>query len=99
MSRTGFVRFAGLAGIVGGVAYILALLLVIAYNASGLMLVYPTPVTWVTLPSIWLFFFVALLGFYALLARQAGWMNWLFGLVACIGAMMILVGGVGINYV
>jgi hypothetical protein len=99
MPRSGFVRFAGLAGIVGGIAYILTLLFIIAYNASGLQLSYPTPVTWVLLPSLWLFFLVALLGFYSYLAKRAGWVSWLLAVVACAGALMIFIGGVGINYV
>lgn len=99
MSRSGFIRFAGLSAIVGGVAYVLTMALIFAYSVSGLQQSYPTPIVWVFLPSLWIFFFVALLGFYTYLAARAGWVTWLFGLVACAGALMILVGGVGINYV
>jgi hypothetical protein len=99
MGTSRFVRFAGLAGVVGGVAFVVALLVAVAYNVSRLWQTYPTPIPWVALPSIWLFYFLALLGWHAFLARQVGWGVWLVGVVAAIGAFMLLIGGIGISYV
>jgi hypothetical protein len=99
MGPSRFVRFAGLTGLVGGVAYVVALLVTVAYNVSGLWQIYPTPVTWLALPSVWLFYLLSLLGWHAFLAQQVGWGVWLFGVVAAIGALMLLIGGIGISYV
>ncbi len=103
MSRARFVRIAGLAGIVGGVAYILNFYIlnffIMASLLSGLQHSIPPLVLWLSLPSLWLFFFVALLGFYTRLAERASRVTWLFGLIAGVGALMVLVGGIGINYV
>jgi hypothetical protein len=96
---SGFVRVAGLVGIAGGFVFVAAIILNIVYSASGWQQTSPTPIPWLALPAVWLFYLVALLGLHAFVAKRVGGFVWIFGAVATLGALMLLVGGLGISYV